>query len=232
MNSFSSESYKNMNLEIKISAQLIKEGVAIHGKGIHPIYPKERCLMSTEEFLKFFNHDHKLSGSEAISRRTLQYYCSPQARLFPLPVYKNRHTAHYVFPDHYMQLCAIWKLRQGSVPIKQIRFLLKDLPGEMYPMVVNWRGNPLDLVDIVPLHKAGFAQLDMLNCHCVQTLVPFSYFDNRVLSMSDEKIRKYSMNLLKTRYGALAKWIMSGRWAGLLRARRAVKEAQRAVVTD
>ena len=103
----------------------------------------QRFLLEASEFVRYFNLALDLHGSKAISRRTLQFYGSPQLRLFPLPIYQNRHTAHYVYPDHFKLLCVIWTLRErllklGARVLRSVRRVVVHLPAS-FPFVASFR---------------------------------------------------------------------------------------------
>ena len=133
----------------------------------------QRYLMETEDFLKHFNtRETPIPPAEPLTRSTLQFYSSPRVRLFPLPVYRNRHTAHYIVPDHFNRLAVICVLRDKFfMPIKLIHKLVEAMPGDNYKFLEQWPGTARELMDAVPLLKQGFKEEDLFRLAVVRSVV-------------------------------------------------------------
>ncbi len=94
--------------------------------------PGAAALLQWDEFLKMV----ELMSGEALTRRTLQLYSSPQFRLVPLPIYAKRHTAHYLHPEDTGRLALVLHLRtKYFLPIKVLRQVLAELSPEHYDLV-------------------------------------------------------------------------------------------------
>lgn len=174
--------------------------------------------METGEFLKHFKHHANLG----ITRRKLQYYSSPQVRLLPLPVYRNRHTAHYIVPDHLKHLTAICLLREKyRMPIKSIRLLLKELPEKNYALLDKWGGSARDLLDAVKLFKSGYTEEDMLRFLSCKELIfsglGDSNYDELIQGLGatrEKKLYRLLMEDITKHFEELKKWVSSGRGVG------------------
>ena len=187
--------------------------------------PPEKPLVRTDHFLQLFNEDFRLKGDKAMSRRTLQFYSSPQARILPLPVYKDRHTAHYVFPDHYARLGVIWTLRSKFFfPIGIIRSLLNEIQTDLYPMIMDWDESPEALLDTIMLDKAGFAPEDFDLYSASKGLLGDEVLRFQVRDSSPTATKNALLKKLDEQHSAIKKWIGSGRgiefWSALIDARR------------
>lgn len=174
----------------------------------------QRFLLEANEFIKYFNHVLELHGSKAISRRTLQFYGSPELRLFPLPIYQNRHTAHYIYPDHFWLLCVIWTLRERFfLPIKHIRALVRELPLERYELVINWDGSAEELERTIPLFKAGFDYEDWINYTASKKLLTKDVYLPALVGHSEKELKKHLLDKLDHEVKVIREWIASGRGA-------------------
>lgn len=187
--------------------------------------PPEKFLVRTDHFIKLFNEDFRLKGDKAMSRRTLQFYSSPQARLLPLPVYKDRHTAHYVFPDHYERLGVIWTLRSKFFfPIGMIRTLLNEIETSFYPIIMDWDESPETLLDTIMLDKAGFEPEDFELYVASRGLLGDEVLRFQVRDSSSAATKNALLKKLDEQHAAIKKWIGSGRgiefWSALIDARR------------
>ena len=174
----------------------------------------QRFLLEASEFVRYFNLALDLHGSKAISRRTLQFYGSPQFRLFPLPIYQNRHTAHYVYPDHFKLLCVIWTLRERFfLPIKNIRALIHDLPADKYELVIGWDGSAEELREATPLFKAGFDYEDFINYAASKKLLTKDVYLPANAGRSERQLKKDLLDKLTHEVKGIREWISSGRGA-------------------
>jgi hypothetical protein len=174
----------------------------------------QRFLLEAGEFVGYFNHVLDLHGKKAISRRTLQFYGSPQLRLFPLPIYQNRHTAHYVYPDHFMLLCVIWTLRERFfLPIKNIRDLIRGLPADKHELVIGWDGSAEELREAVPLFKAGFDYEDFINYAASKKLLTKDVYLPALAKRSERQLKKDLLGKLAHEVKGIREWISSGRGA-------------------
>lgn len=174
----------------------------------------QRFLLEANEFIKYFNHVLDLHGSKEISRRTLQFYGSPELRLFPLPTYQNRHTAHYIYPDHFWLLCVIWTLRERFfLPIKHIRAMVRDLPMERYELVINWDGSAEELEKTIPLFKAGFDYEDWINYTASKKLLTKDVYLPALVGHSERELKKHLLEKLDHEVKGIREWIGSGRGA-------------------
>ena len=174
----------------------------------------QRFLLEANEFINYFNCVLELHGSKGISRRTLQFYGSPQLRLFPLPIYKNRHTAHYVYPDHFWLLCVIWTLRERFfLPIKNIRGLVRDLPQDRYDLVLGWDGSAEELEETIPLFKVGFDYEDFLNYRNSKRLLTRDVYLPALRKHTERELQKHLLEKLNHEVKGIREWIASGRGA-------------------
>lgn len=185
----------------------------------------ETFLVRTDHFLRLFNEYFRLKGDKAMSRRTLQFYSSPQARLLPLPVYKDRHTAHYVFPDHYKRLGVIWTLRSKFFfPIAMIRTLLNEIDTDMYAMIMDWDESPETLLDTIMLDEAGFEPEDFDLYSASKGLLGDEVLRLQVRDDSPSATKNALLKKLDEQHAAIRKWLDSGRgiefWSALIDARR------------
>ncbi len=179
-----------------------------------------RYLMEADEFLKHFNSrsGFLLRPEFCITRRALQFYSSPQVQLLPLPVYRNRHTANYVVPEHFNRLAAITALREKHfMPIKLIHKLLKVLPEEKYGLLERWPGTVHDLVDVAPLFELGFKDEDMLR---FLTLKGLLFQDSQPAyrgtmeqfgTWKEPHLKKFILEHIQKNVGQLADWVESGK---------------------
>ncbi len=173
--------------------------------------PPEKFLMRTDHFLRMFNWEFSLKGDKALSRRTLQFYSSPQTKLLPLPVYKERHTAHYVFPDHYERLAVIWTLRSRFFfPIGLIRSVLKEISEDHYGLIIDWDENPEALMDTIMMLKQGFEYEDVALYR--ETKILFKSRPHLLLNpeVSADRATKALLTGLEEQYAERRKWIGSG----------------------
>ncbi len=107
------------------------------------------ALLTAREFLKMV---WMLSGQRA-TRSTLQFYSSPKARLLPLPVYRNRHTAHYLHPEHTLRFAILLHLRAAYfLPLKLAKVVLDGLSPALYDLVLS---DVLSASDIVRLAQGS-----------------------------------------------------------------------------
>jgi len=199
----------------------------------HDKNPPEKFLVRADHFLRLNNEDLGLKGDKALTRRTLQFYSSPQARLMPLPVYKDRHTAYYHFPDDYERLGVIWTLRSKFFfPIERIRWLLKEISTDMYPMIMDWDESPQALLDVIAMEKVGFEPEDFDRYSAAKSLLGDEMTRCLVRDHPPELTKKTLLKKLDEEYSAARKWIESGRgmefWAALIEARRTMLDLDEA----
>lgn len=195
----------------------------------HKAKPPEKFQVRADHFLRLFNDDFNLKGDKALSRRTLQFYSSPQAQLMPLPVYKDRHTAYYRFPEDYERLGVIWTLRSKFYfPIELIRSLLEQIPPDMYAAIADWDESPQALLDMIAMDKAGFEPEDFDRYGVAKSLLGSEATRFLVRAQSPSTIKKILLKKLDEEHEAARKWIESGRgiefWTALIEARRAQPE--------
>jgi len=96
--------------------------------------PGAGALLNCGEFLKMV----EILSGQAVTRRTLQFYSSPQHRLMPLPVYARRHTAYYFHPEHTRRMAVIMHLRNRYfLPINVLRRVLSELAPDHYELVMR-----------------------------------------------------------------------------------------------
>lgn len=191
--------------------------------------PPEKFLVRADHFLRLFNEDFNLKGDKAMSRRTLQFYSSPQAKLMPLPVYKNRHTAYYNFPDDYERLGVIWTMRSRFFfPIEMVRTLLDQIHPDMYAVVPEWDRSPQELLEAVAMDKAGFEPEDSDRYRAAKGLLGDESWRFLARDFSPADVKKTLLKKLDAEYAAARKWIESGRgiefWNALVEARRGLPE--------
>lgn len=106
--------------------------------------PKE-ALLTPAEFLKMV---WMISGHKA-TRRLAQFYSSPKSRLLPLPVYRNRHTAHYLHPEHTVRFAVLLHLREAYfLPLKLVKVVLDGFPADHYDLLLSDVFSARDLVRI------------------------------------------------------------------------------------
>lgn len=195
----------------------------------HKAKPPEKFQVRADHFLRLFNEDFNLKGDKALSRRTLQFYSSPQAQLMPLPVYKDRHTAYYRFPEDYERLGVIWTLRSKFYfPIELIRSLLEQIPPDMYAVIADWDESPQALLDMIAMDKAGFEPEDFDRYAAAKSLLGNETTRFLVRDHSPSETKKALLKKLDEEHVAARKWIESGRgiefWRALIEARRAQPE--------
>lgn len=166
-NLFGSSDYQD--LPVMTAKQVSK----YYHANVEPANVPARYLMETDEFLMHFNiRDTPVPPAEPLTRSTLQFYSSPRVRLFPLPVYRNRHTAHYIVPDHFKRLAVICVLRDKFfMPIKMIHKLVEMLPEDNYRFLECWPGTVQGLMEAAPLLKRGFKEEDILNFFVLRSLI-------------------------------------------------------------
>ena len=191
----------------------------------HAKSPPAKFYVRADHFLRLFNEDFNLKGAQAMSRRTLQFYSSPQARLLPLPVYKDRHTAYYLFPDYYERLGVVWTLRSKfSFPIPMVRTLLTEIDADLYPLIMDWDESAEALLDIIMLDKVGFAEEDFDRYSASKGMIGDEVVSLQVRRKSAEEIKTALLKTLDEQHAAVRKWIESGRgiefWSALADARR------------
>jgi hypothetical protein len=191
----------------------------------HGDKPPEKFLVRADHFLRLFNEDFNLKGDKALSRRTLQFYSSPQAKLMPLPVYKNRHTAYYNFPDDYGRLGVIWTLRSRFFfPIELVRSVLERMHPDMYAVVPEWDRSPQELLDAVAMDKAGFEPEDFDRYTAAKGLIGDESWRFLARDFSPAEAKKTLLRKLDAEHAAAREWIVSGRgiefWRALVEARR------------
>lgn len=174
---------------------------------------RDRFVMQTDDFIEFFNNSYWLKGKDRLTRRTLLFYGSPQLRLLPRPVYRNRHTGYYIFPDHYRRLAIIWTLREKFFfPLELIKVLLKGIPEESYDIIEGWWGSGEDLLDMIPLLRAGFTERDIDNYRACKGLLRTDAA--RVQpgkSAGEAKLKAQLLEQLAEDYQGVREWISSGR---------------------
>lgn len=195
----------------------------------HEDNPPEKFLVRADHFLRLFNEDFNLKGDKALTRRTLQFYSSPQAQLMPLPVYKDRHTAYYRFPEDYERLGVIWTLRSKFYfPIELIRSLLEQIPPDMYVVITDWDKSPQALLDMIAMDKSGFEPEDFDRYAAAKSLLGNEETRFLVRDYSPSETKKALLKKLDEEHAAARKWIESGRgiefWTALFEARRAQAE--------
>jgi len=192
----------------------------------HKDNPPEKFLVRSDYFLRLFNDDFNLKGTKALSRRTLQFYSSPQAGLMPLPVYKDRHTAYYHFPEDYERLGVVWTLRaKFYFPIELIRSLLEQIPEDMYAVIADWDESPQALLDMIAMDKAGFAPEDFDRYAAAKSLLGNETQRFLARDFPPAETKKALLKKIDEEHVAARKWIESGRgiefWTALIAARRA-----------
>jgi hypothetical protein len=127
---------------VKTCAELCEAG--------SPNTAPQACLMTAKEFLKMVS---LLSGQKAKRRGHLQFYSSPAHRLLPLPIYLNRHTAHYLHPENTVRFAVLLHLRAAYyLPLDLAKVVLDGLPEEHYDLILN---DILSAADIVRLARDG-----------------------------------------------------------------------------
>ncbi len=180
----------------------------------------EKFWVRSDHFLRLFNEDFKLKGDKAVSRRTLQFYSSPQWRLFPLPKYLNRHTAHYLFPDHYELLGAIWTMRSKLfMPIDMIRAILKIASRDLYPMIMDWDESPDALIDAVMMDKHEEIEPEEFHLYrASKDLLDDGYLFTLKRDHSEADAKRAMLKELDKQYAAIKEWIQSGRAGEFLNA--------------
>jgi hypothetical protein len=113
-----------------------------------PTQPLEALLDSRE----FLSAVEALCG-HAVDRRTVQFYSSPQLRLLPLPLYKSRHTSHYLHPEHTHRLAVILHLRRRYYfPPRLLRQILETLSPAHYGFILR---DQLSAQDILLLSRSS-----------------------------------------------------------------------------
>lgn len=180
----------------------------------------DRFVMPTDDFIEFFNNSYSLKGKDRLTRRTLLFYGSPQLRLLPRPVYRNRHTGYYIFPDHYRRLAIIWTLREKFfLPLELIKVLLRGVPEESYDLIESWWGSGEDLLDMIPLLKAGFTERDIDNYGASKGLLraDAAYLEPSK-SAGESKFKARLLEQLAEDYQGVREWISSGRGVRFLQA--------------
>jgi hypothetical protein len=156
------------------------------GFGIQP----EKYLVRSDHFLRMFNEDFKLTGKKAVSRRTLQFYGSPQLRMFPLPKYQNRHTAYYLFPDDYDLLGVIWTMRSRLfMPLNAVRAILKIAHRDLYQQIIFWNESPEALVDMVLMYNTDFEPEDLQLYRVAKDVMTEAYMHSVVRHNGDRAQR-------------------------------------------
>ncbi len=174
--------------------------------------PPEKFYVRADHFLRLFNEDFNLKGDKAMSRRTLQFYSSPQARLLPLPVYKDRHTAYYLFPDYYERLGVVWTLRSKfAFPIPMIRTLLTEIDEDWYSLIMDWDESSEALLDIIMLDKVGFAKEDFDLYSASKGMIGDEVVSLQIRRESAEETKQALLKTLDEQHAAVRKWIDSGR---------------------
>jgi hypothetical protein len=156
--------------------------------------------------------------AEPFTRSTLQFYSSPRIRLLPLPVYKNRHTAHYIAPDHFARLAVICVLREKFfMPIKLIQKLIEVMPGDRYQLLEKWPGTMRDLLQAAPLLQKGFKEEDLIRFAVIKTLIfnestPAEYRSGieMFISFEDEHLKNFLRGQIDKHARELEKWAAAG----------------------
>lgn len=195
----------------------------------HKAKPPEKFLVRADHFLRLINDDFNFKGVKALSRRTLQFYSSPEAELMPLPVYKDRHTAYYHFPEDYERLGVIWTLRSKLFfPIELIRSLLRATSPDHYAVIMDWDESPQALLDMIAMDKAGFEPEDFDRYDAAKSLLGNEAMRFLVRDHSPAETKKALLKKLDEEHAATREWIESGRgiefWTALIEARRAQSE--------
>ena len=188
---------------------------------------RERFVMTADDFIEFFNNSYWLKGKDQLTRRTLLFYGSPQLRLLPRPVYRNRHTGYYIFPDHYRRLAIIWTLRERFFfPLELIKVLLRGIPEESYDLIESWWGSAEDLLDMIPVLKAGFTERDVDNFGACKGLLraDAAYLEPEKHGGETQFKERVSEQLAED-YQEVKEWISSGRGVRFL---KALSKARRA----
>ncbi|MHB2025888.1 MAG: hypothetical protein ACYCPQ_04525 [Elusimicrobiota bacterium] len=185
----------------------------------HGIEPKKFHIRS-DHFLRLFNEDFKLKGDKAMTRRTLQFYGSPQTRLFPLPIYKNRHTAYYLFPDHYELLGSLWTMRSKLfMPINMIRAILRIANPDLYSMIMDWDESPEALIDAVMMHKHEDFEPEEFHLYSEsKSLLEDGFLHAQRRGRAEVDAKRAMLKELKKKYDALKDWIESGQAGKFLNA--------------
>ncbi|MBI5630039.1 MAG: hypothetical protein HY921_04040 [Elusimicrobia bacterium] len=188
---------------------------------------RDRFVMQTDDFIEFFNNSYSLKGKDQLTRRTLLFYGSPQLRLLPRPVYRNRHTGYYIFPDHYRRLAIIWTLRQKFFfPLELIKVLLRGIPEESYDLIEGWWGSGEDLLDMIPLLKAGFTEQDVDNYRACKGLLRADAAHPEPEQLAREsKFKARILEQLAEDYQGVKDWISSGRGVRFLQALSKARKA-------
>jgi hypothetical protein len=188
--------------------------------------PPEKFYIRHDHFVQMFNEDFELKGAKRLTRRKLQYYSSPQAKLMPYPVRRGHHTSHYSYPDDYERLAAIWALRENFfLPIPMIRTILDEIPPEDYEMVARWDGAPEDLLDTIIMFKEGFDSDDIDNYSASKNALGGATLDFlRPGKYSEEELKNRMLASLERHYLILKEWFSSGKgvrfWSRLAEVRR------------
>ena len=173
----------------------------------------EKFHVRSDHFLRLFNDDFNLKGDKAMTRRTLQFYSSPQIKLFPLPTYKDRHTAYYLFPDHFELLGAIWTMRNKLfMPLDMIRAILKIADPDIYTTIIDHDESPEALIDYVMMDKHEEFEPEEFHLYRDSKGI----LDDAVLftlrrDYTEEDARQAMLKELDQKYAELKDWISSGK---------------------
>ena len=172
----------------------------------------EKFLVRSDHFLRMFNEDFKLKGDKAVSRRTLQFYSSPQMRLFPLPKYLNRHTAYYLFPDHYNLLGAIWAMRSRFfMPLGLIRAILKVADPDLYTAIPEWDESLEALIDVIMMDKADYDPEQFNLYRASKDLMTEATIHSLVRHNTEAEVKRVMVDEITEKYVKIRDWIESGR---------------------
>jgi regulator of sirC expression with transglutaminase-like and TPR domain len=109
----------------------------------------QSSLLMAGEFLKMVR---AISGRK-VTRRTLQFYGSPQLRLMPKPLHFRGHRAHYLHPEHSVRFAVLLHLRaEYFLPLKLAKVVLDRLTTDRYDLILD---SVLSAADIVRLARDG-----------------------------------------------------------------------------
>ncbi|MDE2141183.1 MAG: hypothetical protein KGJ84_02060 [Elusimicrobia bacterium] len=134
------------------------------------------ALLDPGEFLGVVE---ALSG-HAADRRIAQFYSSPGLRLLPLPVYRFRHTAHYLHPEHTLRLAVILRLRRKYFfPLRLLRDVLATLHPAHYGFILRDGLSAEDIVKLARSAGSGLEPEDLLFRRVARLLAAADALDGR-----------------------------------------------------
>ncbi len=117
------------------------------------------ALLEPGEFLRVVE---ALSG-HAADRRVAQFYSSPGLRLLPLPIYRFRHAAHYLHPEHTLRLAVVLRLRRKYfLPLRMLRDVLQTLHPAHYGFILRDALSAEDIVKLARSARSGLEPEDLI----------------------------------------------------------------------